>query len=72
MIEQAIKMLLVDDDEDDYILTKDLLTQVEDARYDIEWRASYKEALKALGNGCYDVCLFDYYLLLYLLHYTKT
>jgi diguanylate cyclase (GGDEF)-like protein len=61
MNEEAIKLLLVDDDEDDYILTRDLLLQVEDARYDIEWIASYREALDAVGNG-YDVCLFDYYL----------
>ena len=62
MKENVIKLLLVDDDEDDYILTKKLLNQVEDARYDIEWIPSYREAIETLRNDNHDVCLFDYQL----------
>ena len=62
MKEDVIKLLLVDDDEDDYILTKKLLNQVEDARYDIEWIPSYREAIETLRNDNHDVCLFDYQL----------
>ena len=62
MNKEVIKLLLVDDDEDDYILTKDLLSQVEDTRYEIEWVPTYSEALELIKNDYHDICIFDYYL----------
>jgi diguanylate cyclase (GGDEF)-like protein/PAS domain S-box-containing protein len=56
----ALRLLLVEDDEDDYVLTRAHLAQSERTRFAVEWVASYEEGLaKALG-GAYDVCLVDY------------
>ncbi len=48
----------MDDDEDDYVLIRDLLAEIEGL--DLEWVDGYEEALGELGRGAYDVCLVDY------------
>ncbi|GAC1463106.1 MAG: hypothetical protein NVSMB9_00160 [Isosphaeraceae bacterium] len=53
-------VLLVDDDEDDYVLTRAILDEVEHSRFGVEWVNAYEPALKALTDGRYDVCLLDY------------
>jgi diguanylate cyclase (GGDEF)-like protein len=60
MNKDKIKILLVDDDEDDYIVTKELLAEVEEREYELEWASSYKDALELIGSKQYDVFLFDY------------
>ncbi len=55
-----IKLLLVDDDEDDYIITKELLSEVENVKYEITWIPSYHKALEIIPENLFDVCLFDY------------
>jgi signal transduction histidine kinase/HPt (histidine-containing phosphotransfer) domain-containing protein len=60
MKRETIKVLLVDDDEDDYILTRELLSEVEGSRYALDWASSYEEGLQVAGRGQYHVCLVDY------------
>jgi diguanylate cyclase (GGDEF)-like protein len=60
MTNERIKILLVDDDEDDYLLTKDLFSQISNLSYDLEWISSYCDALKVLSGCKFDICLFDY------------
>ncbi len=55
-----VKVLLIDDDEDDYILTRQWLAEVESRRYDLHWVDSYDHALEAIGRERYDICLLDY------------
>jgi two-component system, sensor histidine kinase and response regulator len=55
-----IKLLLIEDDEDDYILTRDLLDEIAEGQYTLEWAASAKEGRVALGRNEHDVCLMDY------------
>ncbi len=59
MIAETITVLLIDDDEDDYILTSELLKEIKGTSYDITWISRYSEALEAMAR-CYDVCLIDY------------
>jgi signal transduction histidine kinase len=54
-----VKVLLVEDDEDDYRLTRDLLADSE-WRYALDWAASYDEALSRIECERYDVLLLDY------------
>ena len=42
---EPIKVLLVEDDEDDYIITCDLLNEIEGTDYDIQWVTTYDAAL---------------------------
>ncbi|HDH06638.1 MAG TPA: EAL domain-containing protein [Nitrospirae bacterium] len=60
MNKERIKILLIDDDEDDYVLTRDLLSEVKGRDYNLEWIANYDDALRAVCSDNYDVCLFDY------------
>lgn len=58
--EEPIKVLLVEDDEDDYILARGLLAEIEGREVDLEWVANYQDALRAIESGGHDVCLVDY------------
>lgn len=60
MTKNTINVLLVEDDEDDYILTADILAEVIGTKYSITWMPSYAKAKEELQNGGYDVCLVDY------------
>jgi signal transduction histidine kinase len=53
-------VLLVEDDEDDYVLTRDLLAEVPGYRFDLEWASNYETGLEALRQDRHDVYLFDY------------
>jgi diguanylate cyclase (GGDEF)-like protein/PAS domain S-box-containing protein len=57
-----LKILLVDDDEDDHVLTRTLLSEAYQAQFVLDWVTSYDQALQALDSGIHDVCLLDYHL----------
>ena len=46
MKSETIKVLLIDDDEDDYVLTRELLSEVKAGKYELDWASSYEEGLK--------------------------
>ncbi|RIV26776.1 hybrid sensor histidine kinase/response regulator [Fibrisoma montanum] len=56
----AIRVLLVEDDEDDYILTKTLVSGRENANIRLEWVDDYDNALAAVETEHYDIYLVDY------------
>ena len=60
MDQHPIRVLLVDDDEDYFVLTRDLLSEVEGGCYQLEWRATYSAALAAMEDQPFDVCLLDF------------
>ncbi|WP_207429236.1 hybrid sensor histidine kinase/response regulator [Pedobacter sp. SYSU D00535] len=58
---RKIKILLVDDDEDDFILTRELLSDSpRKATYELSWCNNYREAITLLLKGLYDIYLVDY------------
>jgi diguanylate cyclase (GGDEF)-like protein/PAS domain S-box-containing protein len=58
----ALKVLLVDDDEEDYLITRDMLELQDRARFELEWCSRYVEALTAIRARRHDVYLIDYHL----------
>ena len=56
----AIRVLLVEDDEDDYRLTRELLAELPGYRVELDWAPSYEAGLTALARRAHDVCLLDY------------
>jgi signal transduction histidine kinase len=58
--QQAIRVLLIEDDEDDFILTQDLLRGIEGTEFRIDWKPDYDLGLQALCEREYDVCIVDY------------
>ncbi|MGD0233533.1 MAG: response regulator [Syntrophorhabdales bacterium] len=60
MSEPTFRVLLVEDDEDDYVLVRKLLSRIGSARYEIDWVQTYTDALEAMTNRKHDVYLVDY------------
>lgn len=54
------KILLVEDDEDDYFLTRSMLSEIKGAHHKLVWASSYDQALDKLAHESWDVLLVDY------------
>ncbi|EOR93760.1 two-component response regulator [Arcticibacter svalbardensis MN12-7] len=58
---QTIKILFVDNNEDDYNLVRDYLTfGISQNFYELTWCNNYKEAINAMLKSFYDLYLIDY------------
>ena len=57
---EAIRVLLVEDDEDDFVLTKELLLEIKRSRFALEWAKTYDAGLELIGRQAHDVYLLDY------------
>lgn len=57
-----VRVLLIDDDEDDYILTKDVFSQINNAteRYELSWVSDFEKGINAVLKHQYDIYLVDY------------
>lgn len=53
-------VLIVEDDEDDYLLTQELFEDLEEPVYDLVWANNYNDGVDALMSGRPDLCLVDY------------
>jgi PAS domain S-box-containing protein len=60
MDKDHIRILLIEDDEDDYALVRGLLSGLSLADFSLEWVKTYQEGLKELCRADHDVCLLDY------------
>ncbi|MDR3608582.1 MAG: ATP-binding protein [Oligoflexia bacterium] len=60
MADSRVRILLIDDDEDDCIMLRDLLTAVDGQKFAVEWASSYEAGKKALLSREHDVCFLDY------------
>lgn len=56
------KLLLVDDDQDDYIIFNDLINQARGGKVSLEWASSYESGEQLLNTNQYDAVFVDYYL----------
>jgi len=57
-----LRVLVVDDDEDDFILIRDMLCDTSHGGYLFDWCATPEDGLDALRKGEHDVYLVDYLL----------
>ncbi len=57
-----IKILIIDDDEEDFFLTSQYIKKIRGKEFIIDWCYRYKEALDAIAEGKYDIYFIDYYL----------
>ena len=58
--EEIIRVLLIEDDEDDFIITRDLLSEIPGKKFTVEWVKTYEEGLAIMVLNRHDVCLLDY------------
>ncbi|MGH1477305.1 MAG: putative bifunctional diguanylate cyclase/phosphodiesterase [Geminicoccales bacterium] len=57
---ESMRVLLIEDDEDDYFLTKELLSDLFDQHFALEWIATWELALQRVLEDSHDVVLVDY------------
>jgi PAS domain S-box-containing protein len=60
MYKKSVRLLLVDDDEDDFFLTKDLLNEIANHEFRIDWISTYSDAIKEFAQKRHDVYFIDY------------
>jgi signal transduction histidine kinase len=54
------RVLVIEDDEDDFVLASSLLSRSQAPEYSLEWAPTYEEGLEKLRQGSFDACLVDY------------
>ncbi|NQT18198.1 MAG: PAS domain S-box protein, partial [Planctomycetes bacterium] len=62
MDQPLTRVLLVDDDEDDFILTQDMLADIGHGRFQLDWVSTFDEAIERIEHDEHDVCLVDYFM----------
>lgn len=55
-------ILHIDDDEDDYILIKELLSDAREGQYSLHWEKDYQAGLNAISSNRFDAVLVDHIL----------
>jgi signal transduction histidine kinase len=59
-LDHQIRVLLIEDDEDDYILVRDLLADIVNSSYLLDWETAYESGLVEICRNRHDVYLLDY------------
>ena len=60
MGEDIIKILVVDDDEDDFVLVRDLILETAHGVFEVDWVSTYEEGLQEIEACRHHVYLLDY------------
>jgi PAS domain S-box-containing protein len=55
-----VKVLLVEDDEDDYIIVRALLSDIAAQKFELTWARNFNDGLQAMADNQHDVSLVDY------------
>ncbi|MEO7311677.1 MAG: ATP-binding protein [Chitinophagaceae bacterium] len=57
---QLLRILIVEDDEDDYMLLTEYFKNLRSWQYELKWVQRYEEALKELCSNYHTLCFCDY------------
>src|SRR5262249_44323375 len=60
MGQRSTRVLLIEDSESDYLLTRRTLFSIASEVFDLEWASSWQAGIEAVRRAAYDVCLLDY------------
>ena len=55
-----IRVLLIEDLESDYLLTRRMLASIEGQVFDLQWASSWQAGIEAIRHCSHDVCLLDF------------
>src|SRR6185312_10918800 len=58
--QKKVRILIVDDDQDDFIITSEYIKHIAGAFYEINWCPKYSDALQQMIEHNYDLYLVDY------------
>ena len=56
----SIRILIIDDDEDDFFITSEYMRQIEEYRLSIDWCYRFNDAVEQLKNRSYEMYFVDY------------
>jgi PAS domain S-box-containing protein len=56
----AIRVLLIEDQETDYLLTRRMLASCENQSFDLQWANTWQTGIEAIRRCAHDVCLLDF------------
>jgi len=59
-MDRKIRVLVIDDDEEDFIILRDVLAEMPHQQYVLDWRSSYEDGMEAIDKKQHDVYLVDY------------
>jgi diguanylate cyclase (GGDEF)-like protein/PAS domain S-box-containing protein len=59
-MDESCRVLLVEDDEDDYLITRDLLAGQQRMQFELDWCSAYDDALLEIRSHRHDAYLIDY------------
>ena len=59
-MKDQVRILLIDDDQEDYLIVSDMLAESENIRFKLAWAKTYEEGLEAISRREHDVYLLDY------------
>jgi DNA-binding NtrC family response regulator len=62
MTNMMVRILHVDDLEEEFILLRELLSAVEGITFELQWAPNIQTAMQAIHDVKFDVCLVDYQL----------
>lgn len=57
---QGANLLIVDDDEDDYLIVRSLLDDISRGPYRLDWASTYEEGERYFRENRHSLCLMDY------------
>ncbi|MDN5275414.1 MAG: hypothetical protein JWN33_63 [Candidatus Saccharibacteria bacterium] len=57
---RKIRVLLVDDDEDDYLIIRQIFSKIPEAPFSLEWSDDYDKAWRLIGQRKHHLYLIDY------------
>lgn len=57
---KPIRVLLVDDDEDEYIITRRIISEIVGRKHVLDWAATYEQGLAMIEECNHDIYLIDY------------
>jgi signal transduction histidine kinase len=60
LLADPIRVLLIDDDEEEFVLTRDLLAETRMSIFTLDWTPDYEAALKDMAREQHDIYLLDY------------
>ncbi len=58
--QDEIRILIVDDDQDDFIITSEYIRHIPNTNFQLDWCPKYDEALQHMNNGNFDLYFVDY------------
>src|SRR4051812_12387618 len=56
----TVRILIIDDDEDDFFITSEYLRQIEEYNLSIDWCYKFSDAVSHLKKCSYDIFFVDY------------